>query len=89
MTTRSGTVTVTSTAQSLLPYQTSSSRQEQEWSAYNAGAQTVWCGDKNVTVGNGIPIPPGGYATKRIFGDSVLYGIASSSTQLNLQMDGV
>ena len=89
MSTKSSVVTVGTTRVSLLPALGNDEQAGSRWSAYNAGDQIVWTGDETVTVGNGIPIPPGGYASEEVGNGDVLYGIAEAPTQLNVKQDGV
>jgi len=89
MATKSGVLVVGDEAVSLLLIADMDSQIGSGWTAYNAGETTVWTGDRTVTVGNGIPIPAGGYAHETIGAGAELYGIAEDDTQLNIKQDGV
>ncbi|RKY33205.1 MAG: hypothetical protein DRP74_00705 [Candidatus Omnitrophota bacterium] len=48
---------------------------------YNNGSNTVYLGDANVTVGNGLPMPPGGSYSFKLDVGVVLYGVVASGTE--------
>ena len=89
MSTKSGTITVTDAAVDLLTIGGIVSKPGSDWTAYNPGPGTIWTGDKSVQVGQGIPIPPEGYAEKTLKENSTLFGITDDDTNLNVMLDGV
>ncbi len=89
MSTKSGTITVGTSSISLLLSAEHDSQIGQRWTAYNAGGATIWTGDSDVVIGEGIPIPAGGYANEDLQAGDTIYGIAEEDTQLNVKQNGV
>lgn len=67
----------------------STSNQNRDITVYNAGSVDLWLGDSTVNVGNGIKLPPGGTATKRIGWKSSWWAAASVACQANVDAEAV